>query len=145
MLVLLAALDWAIIHQRGLRFSHPTSSVALRFTPPLRCAGASLVRSCPSPVGRAHHNTKRSNNFLVLGSPASLIGSELSTLVGSGPSLCLARSSKLACTNLHRLGTAKAPIPLSPPCSLQITPAVRTSPNWSMKKSLIWGICYGPS
>src|SRR5215204_7451509 len=30
----------------------------------------------PIPVGRAHHDTKRSNNFLVLGSPASLIGSE---------------------------------------------------------------------
>src|SRR5919112_1731897 len=68
MLVLLAALDWAIIHQRGLRFcypisilwprfSYPTSSVALRFTPPLRCAGAPVVRPCPSPVGRAQHDT----------------------------------------------------------------------------------------
>ena len=56
------------------------------------------MRSCPSPVGRAHHNTKRSNNFLVLGSPASLIGSELSTLVGSGPSLCLAPIQQ---TSLH--------------------------------------------
>ena len=66
------------------RSCHPTSSVALRFVPPLRCAGASEVRPCPSPVGRAQLFPKRSNNFLVLGSSASLIGSELSTLVGSG-------------------------------------------------------------
>src|SRR5829696_107870 len=32
-------------------FSHPTSSVALNFAPLKRCAGASVVRSCPSPVG----------------------------------------------------------------------------------------------
>ena len=36
-----------------VRLSYPTSSVALRFVPPLRCAGASVVRPCPSPVGRA--------------------------------------------------------------------------------------------
>ena len=44
-----------------------------------------MVRPCPSPVGRAQQLfPKRSNNFLVLGSSASLIGSELSTLVGLG-------------------------------------------------------------
>src|SRR5215218_10917958 len=37
--------------------------------------------------GRAHC-PKRSNNFLVFGAPASLIGSELPWLTGSGPSLC---------------------------------------------------------
>ena len=31
--VLLAALDWAIIHQRGLRFSYPISIVATLFLP----------------------------------------------------------------------------------------------------------------
>src|ERR671910_1244551 len=36
-----------------LRSSYPTSSVALRFTPLRRCARASVVRSCPSPVGWA--------------------------------------------------------------------------------------------
>ena len=36
-------------------FSHPTSSVAPRFAPLKRCAAASVVRSCPSPVGRAQH------------------------------------------------------------------------------------------
>ena len=36
------------------RFSYPTSSVALRFAPLKRCAGASVVRSCPSPVGWAY-------------------------------------------------------------------------------------------
>ena len=74
------------------RVSYPTSSVALRFTPPLRCAGASVVRPCPSPVGRAQLFPKRSNNFLVLGSSASLIGSELSTLVGSGLYTVLGRA-----------------------------------------------------
>jgi hypothetical protein len=44
MLVLLAALYWAIIHQRGLRFA-----------PPLRCAGPRVVRTYLSTVGRAHH------------------------------------------------------------------------------------------
>src|SRR5215204_7629718 len=34
-----------------LRFSYPTSSVALNFAPLKCCAGASVVRSCPSPVG----------------------------------------------------------------------------------------------
>src|SRR5215207_1506552 len=33
------------------RFSYHTSSVPLRFAPLKRCAGASVVRSCPSPVG----------------------------------------------------------------------------------------------
>src|SRR5215217_8463273 len=66
-----------------VRLSYPTSSVALRFVPPLRCAGASEVRPCPSPVGRAQLFPKRSNNFLVLGSSASLIGSELQGLSGS--------------------------------------------------------------
>src|SRR5215207_10941148 len=43
MVVLLAALYWAIIHQRGLRFA-----------PPLPCARASVVRTLLPPVGRAH-------------------------------------------------------------------------------------------
>jgi len=46
------------------------------------------MRPYLSPVGRAHYYPKRKYNFLVFGAPASLIGSELSTLVGSGPSLC---------------------------------------------------------
>jgi hypothetical protein len=50
-----------------------------------------VVRSCPSPVGRAQIFPKRSNNFLVLGVPASLIGSEFPhspTVRGSDSSLC---------------------------------------------------------
>src|SRR5215218_4733901 len=74
---LLVALDWAIIHQRGLRFSYPISIVALRFTPPLRCAGASVVRPCPSPVGRAQSSFPSvATTSSVLGAPPSLIGSE---------------------------------------------------------------------
>jgi hypothetical protein len=60
------------------RFSYPTSSVVLRFTPLKRCARASVVRSCPSPVGWAQLFLKRGNNFLLFATPASLIGSELS-------------------------------------------------------------------
>jgi hypothetical protein len=43
-----------------------------------------VVRSCPSPVGRVQlfHFPD------VLGAPASLIGSELPWLTGSGSSLC---------------------------------------------------------
>jgi hypothetical protein len=44
------------------RFSYPTSCAALRFTPLKRCAGASVVRSCPSPVGRAQ--SKHKLNYL---------------------------------------------------------------------------------
>src|SRR5215208_6994043 len=40
----LAALYRLILTQRGLRFSYPTSSVALSFASPLPCAGASVVR-----------------------------------------------------------------------------------------------------
>jgi hypothetical protein len=49
MLVLLAALYWAIIlHQRGLRFA-----------PSVRCARIPVVRPCLSPVGRAQHSMCR--------------------------------------------------------------------------------------
>src|SRR5919106_4905816 len=44
-----------------LRFSYPTSSVALRFAPLKRCARASVVRSCPSPVGWARLFPKRNH------------------------------------------------------------------------------------
>jgi hypothetical protein len=44
MLVLLAALYWAILHQRGLRFA-----------PSMRCARIPVVRPCLSPVCRAQH------------------------------------------------------------------------------------------
>src|SRR5215211_1171839 len=37
-----------------------------------------------TPVGRAHQYPKRSDNFTVFGAPASLIGSELPWLTGSG-------------------------------------------------------------
>jgi hypothetical protein len=37
-----------------LRFSYPTSSIAVKFTPLKRCSGASVVRPCLPPVGRAH-------------------------------------------------------------------------------------------
>src|ERR671921_173423 len=67
------------------RSSYPTSSVALRFAPLKRCARASVVRSCPPPVGWAELFLKRGNNFLLFAAPASLIGSELSSLLGSGP------------------------------------------------------------
>src|SRR5215211_4972814 len=53
---------------------------------PLRCAGASAVRPCLSPVGRAQQPSTADNRVIfpsVLGSPA-FIGSELSSLVGSG-------------------------------------------------------------
>ena len=47
-----------------------------------------MVRSCPSPVERAQHSVTQLFHFPdVLGKPASLIGSELSSLLGSGPSL----------------------------------------------------------
>ena len=36
-----------------LRSTYPTSSVDLSFASLKRCSGASVVRSCPSPVGRA--------------------------------------------------------------------------------------------
>ena len=36
-------------------------------------------------MGRAHNYPKRKYNFLVFGAPASLIGSALSSLLGSGP------------------------------------------------------------
>src|SRR5215218_8640132 len=60
-------------------FLTPLLQRGLRIAPPLRCAGPGprVVRSCPSPVGRAHPILKRSNNFLVFGAPASLTGSEL--------------------------------------------------------------------
>src|SRR5918994_3282681 len=70
------------------RSSYPTSSVALNFTPLKCCARASVVRSCPSPVGWAQLFLKRGNNIFLFAAPASLIGSELSSLLGSGPSLC---------------------------------------------------------
>src|ERR687890_841968 len=37
------------------------------------------------PVGRSQHCPKRRHNFLLFAAPASLIGSELSSLLGSGP------------------------------------------------------------
>src|SRR5918993_6100662 len=46
----------------------------------------------PIPGGAGTAFSKRSNNFLVLGSSASLIGSELSTLVGSGLYTVLGRA-----------------------------------------------------
>src|SRR5215211_4388535 len=73
-----------------LRSSNPTSSVGLRFTPLKRCAGASVVRSCPSPVGQAHPIRSTWGNFLRarltgfshrVGAPTTL------TVWGSGPSL----------------------------------------------------------
>src|SRR5918995_626773 len=75
-----------------LRSSYPTSSVSLRFTLLKRCAGASVVRSCPSPVGWARLFPKRSNIFLLFAAPASLIGSELSSLLGSGLYSALGRA-----------------------------------------------------
>jgi hypothetical protein len=48
-----------------------------------------VVRSCPSPVGRAHC-PKRSNNFLVFGAPASIIGLELSVYMAPAFILSLA-------------------------------------------------------
>src|SRR5215218_2101528 len=108
MLVLLAALDWAIIHQRGLRFCYPISIVATLFLPtssvaapfvtpllalPLDLRHKSVVQErlwCdhahPGGAGTPRH---QASNFLVFGAPASLIESELSGLLGSGPSLCL--------------------------------------------------------
>src|SRR5215208_3738687 len=66
MLVLLAALYWAIIHQRGLRFVRPLC-VAREF------------QWCDHVYPRwGGHNTLCVARVPVFGSPASLIGSELS-------------------------------------------------------------------
>src|SRR5688500_17589906 len=73
------------------RSSYPTSSVSLRFTQLKRCAGASVVRLCPSSVGRPQNCPKRSNNFLLFAAPAFLIGLELPHLPEYGaPALRLA-------------------------------------------------------
>jgi hypothetical protein len=45
--VLTPLLAWPLL-------SYPTSSVAVRFTPLKRCSGASVMRPCLPPVGRAH-------------------------------------------------------------------------------------------
>ena len=112
MLVLLAALFFLPGTQRGLhfgpllacpRFSYPTSSVALEFTPVKRCARASVVRSCPSPVGWARLFLKRSNNFLLFAAPASLIGSELPPPTGLRPfAVPRPDAARLACPDLRR-------------------------------------------
>jgi hypothetical protein len=79
--VLFAVLFYpAPVRQRGLRFAPPS---ALRGT----SGGATII----TPVGRAHPYPKHTSNFLVFGAPASIIGSELSSLLGSGPSLCPTR------------------------------------------------------
>jgi len=46
------------------RFCYPTSSVALKFVPFERCAGAIVVRLCLPPVGRAHSFPKHYCHFL---------------------------------------------------------------------------------
>jgi hypothetical protein len=77
--VLFAALFYpAPVRQRGLCFAPPS---ALR--------GSIGSATITTPVGRAHPYPKHTYNFLVFGAPASLIGSELSSLLGSGPSHCL--------------------------------------------------------
>jgi hypothetical protein len=57
---------WLDLHQRGLRFA-----------PPVRCARVSVVRP-RLPRWGGHNATQHTITFPVLGSPVSLIGSELS-------------------------------------------------------------------
>jgi hypothetical protein len=52
------------------------SSAVFRFAPLKRCAGSSGTRPYLPPVGHAHHG-KHCCNTPVLGSPASIMGSEL--------------------------------------------------------------------
>ena len=51
-----------------------------------------MVRAYLSPVGWARLFPKRSNNFLVFGAPASIMGSELQGLTGSGLYTVLGRA-----------------------------------------------------
>jgi hypothetical protein len=58
----------------------------------------------------------------VLSAPASLIGSELSSLLGSDLSICLALMPQgYPCTELHRKGERPTYAPPSPPCGYQST------------------------
>jgi hypothetical protein len=58
----------------------------------------------------------------VLGAPASLIGSELSSLLGSDLSICLALMPQgYPCTELHRMGERQTYAPPSPPWGYQST------------------------
>jgi hypothetical protein len=59
-----------------LAASFDLSGAAFSFAPLMRCAGASVVRTYLSPVGRAQHHTDTTSS--VLGASASLIGSEFS-------------------------------------------------------------------
>jgi hypothetical protein len=95
------------------------------------------------PVGRAHDTDTTTS---VLGAPASLIGSELSSLLGSDPSICLALMPQgYLCAELHRMGERPTYTPPSP--SLRLSkhrPSVTKSSIWARKRSLIWGMCSGP-
>jgi hypothetical protein len=66
----------ALVTQRGLRFA-----------PSLRCAGASVVRTYLSPVGRAHHANLYLQHLRVRHIGFSHRVGAFS-LLGSGPSLC---------------------------------------------------------
>ena len=88
-----------------------------------------MVRSCPSPVGRAHPIPKRSNNFLVFGAPASLIGSELPGYRLRPFALLLSYGARSAQADLRReWGIAKPTIPFPSLSWYRSTPSVGTSP-----------------
>ena len=82
-----------------------------------------MLRLCPSPVGRATTAIALAVTSSVLGAPASLIGSELSSLLGSD-----LRSASPLCRkatparNFTEWGSAQPTLPLPPPCWYQSTP-----------------------
>jgi hypothetical protein len=100
------------------------------------------------PLVLKHHTTHMvcCNFAYVLGAPASLIGSELSSLLGSDPSICLVLMSQgHPCADIHRIGERQTYAPPSP--SLEVSkhrPSVKKSSIWARKKSPILGMCSAP-
>jgi hypothetical protein len=113
------------------------SGAAFRFAPPLRCAGASVVRACLPPVGRAQRFVQRAHSCTrVLVAPASLIGSELPSLqLYEAPASIMLPLAAL----LYPLGAAFAlprPFPFLSFTGVRGIGFLRTSPFWDSRKFL---------